>query len=210
MTGASPELHRRRYTAAADSLPRCEWAGNDPLYIAYHDDEWGEPLHDDHRLFELLILEGFQAGLSWITILRKREHFRSAFHQWDWQRIARYGDRDIQRLLSDKGTVRNRLKITAAINNARRFIEIRRAFGSFDSYIWQFTGHTTLRARKRVRTFKELPTRSAESDAMSRDLRARGFGFVGTTICYAYMQAIGMVDDHLLGCWKALRNDASA
>ncbi|MBD3240045.1 MAG: DNA-3-methyladenine glycosylase I [Chitinivibrionales bacterium] len=189
------------------ALPRCEWAGDDPLYIAYHDDEWGEPLHDDRRLFELLILEGFQAGLSWITILRKRAAFRSAFHQFDWERIARYTDRDVERLLANKAIVRNRLKIAAAITNARRFIELRDQFGSFDSYIWQFTGHETLRPSTRVRTFKELPTHSAESDAMSRDLRSRGFSFVGTTICYAYMQAIGMVDDHLAGCWKALRND---
>lgn len=193
-----------------DTQPRCDWCGTDPLYVAYHDDEWGEPVHDDRTLFEFLVLEGFQAGLAWITILRKRENFRKAFHDWDWERIARYKARDRTRLLSTTGIVRNRLKIDAAIGNAKAFIAVRREFGSFDAYLWQFTNNRTIRAKRRVRSFTELPTHSPESDALSRDLKKRGFGFVGTTICYAYMQAVGMVDDHQKGCWKAQHCFATA
>ncbi len=182
---------------------RCEWAGTDPLYIAYHDTEWGIPVHDDRKLFEMLILEGFQAGLAWITILRKREAFRRAFDNWDWERIARYGRHDIERLLCDASIVRNRLKIEAAINNARCFMQVRREFGAFDRYLWHFTGNTVLRPEHRAATFKDLPTHSPQSDAMSKDLRKRGFRFVGTVICYSLMQAIGMVDDHLAGCFRA-------
>jgi len=185
--------------------PRCDWAGSDPLYIAYHDREWGVPLHDDRRLFEMLVLEGFQAGLSWITILRKREAFRRAFHRFDCRRVARYDRHDVWRLLADRGIVRNRLKIEAAIANARAFAAVRREFGTFDRYLWAFTGGRTLRSRRRVRSFKELPTHSPESDALSADLRRRRFRFVGPTICYAHMQAVGMVDDHQAQCWKARR-----
>jgi DNA-3-methyladenine glycosylase I len=174
--------------ARAEPRPRCQWAGDDPLYCAYHDHEWGIPLHDEKRLFEMLILEGFQAGLSWITILRKREQFRQAFTNWDWQKIARYTAADVERLMQNPGIVRNRRKIEAAVRNAQAFIEVRRQFGSFDRYIWQFTDYQTLVPARRVGTFKELPTRSAQSDAMSKDLTKRGFSFVGTVICYAFMK----------------------
>jgi DNA-3-methyladenine glycosylase I len=185
------------------TVNRCHWAESDPVYKAYHDNEWGVPVHDDRKHFEMLILEGFQAGLSWITILKRREHFRKAFVDWDWKKIARFTRRDIARLMNDPGIIRNRLKIEAAINNAKRFEEIRREFGSFDRYIWRFTGNRTFFPSHRVKTFKKLPTHSRESDALSRDLKVRGFTFVGTVICYAHMQSIGMVDDHLAGCFKA-------
>jgi len=185
-------------------IKRCDWAGDDPLYCAYHDNEWGVPCHDDRKLFEMLVLEGFQAGLSWITILRKRENFRKAFHHWDWNKIARYGPKDVERLMRDPGIVRNRLKIQAAITNARAFIKVREEFGTFAAYMWRFTNNTTVRRYPRARRFKDLPTHSPHSDAMSRDLKKRGFSFVGTVICYAHMQAVGMVDDHLEGCWKAV------
>jgi DNA-3-methyladenine glycosylase I len=186
-----------------DNPKRCDWAGDDPLYCAYHDNEWGVPVHDDRKLFEFLILEGFQAGLSWITILRKRENFRAAFDNWDWDKISRYSKRDVDRLMKNPGIVRNGLKIRAAINNAKRFIEVRKEFGSFDRYIWQFTGGKTLKPERRASCFRDLPTHSPESDALSKDLKKRGFSFVGTTICYAHMQATGMVDDHIAACWKA-------
>jgi DNA-3-methyladenine glycosylase I len=184
------------------NVKRCDWAGSDPLYIDYHDREWGTPVHDERKHYEMLTLEGFQAGLSWITILRRREHFRKAFAGWDWNKVAKFTDEDVARLLADPGIIRNRLKIAAAINNARRFNEVRKEFGSFDRYIWQFTGNKTLRPRNAVRSFRELPTHSPESDAMSRDLKKRGFSFVGTVICYAHMQSIGMVDDHQQGCFR--------
>jgi DNA-3-methyladenine glycosylase I len=177
--------------------------------VAYHDEEWGVPVHDDRTLFEFLILEGFQAGLAWITVLRKRENFGAAFARWDWRKVARYGRRDIRRLLSNKGIIRNRLKIEAAVTNARCFARVRREFGTFDRYVWQFAGNRTPRPRRRARTWQEVPTHSPESDAMSSDLRKRGFRFVGTTICYAYMQAMGMVDDHLAGCWRARKRRGS-
>lgn len=185
---------------------RCDWAGDDPLYCDYHDNEWGVPVHDDRKLFEMLILEGFQAGLSWITILRKREAFRRAFRDWDWTRVARFGERDIRRLLADPGIVRNRRKIEAAIRNARAFERVREEFGTFDRYIWRFTGGKTLRPARRATCFAELPAHTAESDAMSRDLKKRGFSFVGTVICYAHMQATGMVDDHQAQCFRARGN----
>jgi DNA-3-methyladenine glycosylase I len=188
-------------------LKRCDWAGNDPLYCSYHDEEWGVPCHDDRKLFEMLVLEGFQAGLAWITILRKRENFRAAFSGWDWNMIAEYGATDIGRLMRDRGIVRNRQKIEAAIRNARAFIRVREEYGTFDAYVWQFTGYKTIRRPKRARRFRDVPTNSPESDAMSKDLKKRGFAFVGTVICYAHMQATGMVDDHLAGCWRAKRND---
>jgi DNA-3-methyladenine glycosylase I len=181
---------------------RCHWAGDDPDYIAYHDREWGVPVHDDRKHFEMLTLEGFQAGLSWLTILKRRKHFTKAFAHWDWNRVAAFSAADTRRLLRDKGIIRNRLKIRAAVNNAKRFIEIRRVFGSFDRYIWQFTKYKTIRPKRRARHFKDLPSRSPESDALSRDLNKRGFSFVGPVICYAHMQAIGMVDDHLAGCFR--------
>jgi len=185
------------------NVKRCDWAGSDPLYCAYHDDEWGVPVHDDRLLFEFLVLEGFQAGLSWITILRKRAAFRRAFDRFDWEKVARFDGRRAAALLADPSIVRNRLKIRAAVENAKRFIAVRGEFGSFDRYVWQFTGNKTMRPRRRAATFKQLPCRSPESDELSRDLKRRGFSFVGSTICYSFMQAVGMVDDHLAGCFRA-------
>jgi len=179
---------------------RCEWCGSDPLYIAYHDDEWGVPLHDDRRLFEMLILEGAQAGLSWLTILRKREHFRRAFDGFDVEKVAAYSEIDVQRLLADPGIVRNRLKIVAAIRNARGVMDIREAFGSFDSFIWRYVDHTP--RQNAWKSLAELPARTELSDRMSRDLKKRGFNFVGPTICYAFMQAVGMVNDHTVDCFR--------
>ncbi len=179
---------------------RCPWAGTDPLYIAYHDTEWGVPSHDDRHLFEMLVLEGAQAGLSWITILRKRDHYRRAFSRFDPARIARYDEARIARLLGDAGIVRNRLKIASTVTNARAFLDVQREFGSFDAYLWPFVGgHPIVNAR---RTLRDVPARTPESDALSRDLRRRGFRFVGSTICHAFMQATGMVNDHLVGCFR--------
>lgn len=185
------------------ALIRCAWAGTDPIYIAYHDTEWGVPLHDDRRLFEMLVLEGAQAGLSWITILRKREAYRSAFDRFDPAKVARYGESRVARLLENPGIVRNRLKIASAVNNARRFLAVQEEFESFDAYVWRFVD-----GRPRVnrwKTLKEVPARTAESVALSKDLRQRGFTFVGSTICYAHMQATGMVNDHVVDChrWAA-------
>jgi DNA-3-methyladenine glycosylase I len=180
---------------------RCPWAGNDPLYIAYHDDEWGVPSHDDRHLFEMLNLEGAQAGLSWITILRKRENYRRAFARWDAKKIAKFDEKDFQRLMADAGIVRNRLKIRATIANAQAYLAVRKEFGSFDRYIWQFTNGKTLKNPRR--RMSDIATSTPESDAMSRDLKKRGFRFVGSTICYAFMQATGMVDDHLATCFRA-------
>jgi DNA-3-methyladenine glycosylase I len=180
-------------------LPRCPWP-TDALYRAYHDEEWGVPVHDDRRLFEMLILEGAQAGLSWSTILKKRENYRAAFDQFDAERVARYGDRKVQALLANEGIVRNRLKIAAAIQNAKAFITVQAEFGTFDAYIWQFVGGHP--KQNQWGTMKEVPARTPESDAMSRDLRKRGFKFAGSTICYAFMQAVGMVNDHLVSCYR--------
>ena len=180
-------------------LLRCEWARND-LAIRYHDREWGVPCHDERVLFEFLILEGAQAGLSWDTILRKRENYRAAFDNFDPRKIAKYQARKINSLLKDEGIIRNRLKILAAVKNARAFLEIQKEFGSFDRYIWQFVnGKPQVNARK---TLSEVPARTAESDAMSKDLKKRGFTFVGSTICYAFMQAVGMVNDHVVSCFR--------
>lgn len=187
--------------AMARTIKRCPWAGDDPLYLAYHDNEWGVPSHDDRHLFEMLILEGAQAGLSWITILRKRENYRRAFAHWNAERIARFGEKDFARLMADDGIVRNRLKIRAAIENAKAFLRVRDEFGSFDRYLWQFVGGSPI--CKRRRTMRDVPAHTAESDAMSRDLKKRGFKFVGTTVCYAFMQAVGMVNDHLAPCFRA-------
>ncbi len=180
--------------------PRCPWSGTDPLYIQYHDDEWGVPVHDDRRLFEMLILEGAQAGLSWITILRKRENYRKAFHRFNAKRIAAYKNADVHRLLANEGIVRNRLKIEATIGNAKAFLAVQKEFGSFDAYIWQFVGGKP--KVNRWKTMHEIPAHTAESDAMSKDLKKRGFRFVGSTICYAFMQATGMVNDHLTNCFR--------
>lgn len=180
---------------------RCWWCGEDPLYVRYHDEEWGKPLRDDQKLFEMLILEGFQAGLSWITILRKRENFRKAFRNFDPQKIARFTAKDVARLMGDEGIVRNRLKIEGAIENAKRYLQVTQEVGSFSKYLWQFTGNKTLRDPRGMRKDRIRAT-SPESDAMSKDLKKRGFKFVGSTICYAHMQATGMVDDHVEGCFR--------
>jgi DNA-3-methyladenine glycosylase I len=178
-------------------MPRCAWATTEPA-IAYHDKEWGVPVHDDRVLFEFLILEGAQAGLSWNTILKKRGNYRKALDGFRPEKIARYGKREVQRLLRDDGIVRNRLKIAATIENAKRFLEVRKEFGTFDAYIWRFVGGEPIHNRRR--TMADVPARTGESDGMSRDLLRRGFKFVGSTICYAFMQATGMVNDHLVTC----------
>jgi DNA-3-methyladenine glycosylase I len=178
---------------------RCPWASND-LSIRYHDEEWGTPVHDDATLFEFLILEGAQAGLSWDTILKKRENYRAAFDRFDPKKIARYDSRKVQSLMNDAGIIRNRLKITSAIQNAKAFLKVQDEFGSFDAYIWQFTGGSPIVNSRR--SMNQVPARTPESDAMSKDLKKRGFSFVGTTICYAFMQAVGMVNDHLTSCFR--------
>lgn len=177
---------------------RCRWAGSDPLYVEYHDREWGVPVHDDRTLFEFLILEGAQAGLSWITILRKRENYRKAFAGFDAKKIARFDAKKVEALMKDEGIVRNRLKIESTIDNAKAFLAVQKEFGSFDSYIWQFVGGKTLRLFG-----NRVPASTPESDAMSKDLKKRGFRFVGSTICYAFMQACGLVDDHVAPCFRA-------
>ncbi|MCZ6865930.1 MAG: DNA-3-methyladenine glycosylase I [Chloroflexi bacterium] len=181
---------------------RCFGGPEDPLMMRYHDEEWGVPVHDDRLLFEFLTLEGAQAGLSWQTILRKRENYREAFDGFDPAKIAAYGETDRRRLLANAGIVRNRLKIDATINNAQRLLEVQKEYGSFDRYIWQFTGNQTIR-RPGVLTMDNLPAKTAESEAMSKDLKRRGFRFVGPTICYAFMQAVGMVNDHITDCFRA-------
>jgi DNA-3-methyladenine glycosylase I len=177
---------------------RCAWAGDDPLYVRYHDEEWGVPIHDDRKLFEMLILEGAQAGLSWITILRKRPAYRKAFDRFDPRKVAAYDGRKVRALMADAGIVRNRLKVEGAVKNARAFLAVREEFGSFDAYIWRFVGGAPI--VNRPRSMAGVPARTSESDAMSRDLKRRGFTFVGSTICYAFMQATGLVDDHVVGC----------
>lgn len=179
---------------------RCGWCGDDPLYVAYHDDEWGMPVHDDRRLFEMLILEGAQAGLSWSTILKKRENYHKAFDRFDARKIAKYDKAKVAKLLADPGIVRNRLKIAATIQNARAFLEVQKEFGSFDRYIWQFVDGKP--KQNKWKSLKEIPPKTAESDAMSKDLKKRGFSFVGSTICYAFMQAVGMVNDHVVSCFR--------
>ena len=178
-------------------MPRCPWATAEPN-VTYHDKEWGVPVHDDRVLFEFLILEGAQAGLSWTTILNKRNNYRKAFDRFHPEKISRYGARDMKRLLADAGIVRNRLKIAAAIENAKMFLTVRKEFGTFDAYLWSFVGGKPI--QNRWRRMADVPSRTAESDAMSRDLQRRGFKFVGSTICYALMQATGMVNDHLVTC----------
>lgn len=179
---------------------RCDWTGDNPLMVAYHDKEWGVPVHDDRMLFELLILEGAQAGLTWQTILNKRESYRQAFNNFDVRTIARYGAKDAKRLLADPGIIRNRLKIAAAIQNAKAFLEVQKEYGTFDGYIWRFVGGRPI--NNRIKAMKDIPTNTKESNAMSKDLSKRGFKFVGPTICYAFMQASGMVNDHQTNCFR--------
>ena len=196
----SSEMVRTDLVIEDDGLARCGWVGADPEYIRYHDEEWGQPLHGDRALFEKMSLEGFQAGLSWITILRKRHNFRAAFDGFDPEIVAGYDDSKHQELLQNAGIVRNRLKIAAATRNAQAFLQVQETFGSFDRYIWQFVG-----GKPRINRFgckSDVPSETGQSDAMSKDLRGRGFKFVGSTICYAYMQAIGMVNDHLTRCYR--------
>jgi DNA-3-methyladenine glycosylase I len=188
----------------ADSLDstvvRCPWCGGDPLYISYHDHEWGVPLHDEQRLFEMLTLEGAQAGLSWLTILRKREGYRRAFAGFDPQLVAGFGDADVARLLADPGIVRNRLKIASTVSNARAVLEVQARYGSLDAFLWGFVDGAPI--RNSWRSMAEIPASTPLSDAMSKEMKRHGFRFVGTTICYAHMQATGMVNDHLTGCFR--------
>ena len=179
---------------------RCEWCGTEPLYIDYHDQEWGVPVHDDKLLFEFLVLEGAQAGLSWITILKKRENYRKAFDFFDYEPIAKYTQHDIERLMNDPGIVRNRLKIESAIKNARGVLQIQEEFGSFDAYLWRYVKGTPI--QNKWRSIAEVPTQTEISEMMSKDLKKRGFNFVGPTICYAFMQAVGMVNDHTTDCFR--------
>lgn len=181
-------------------IQRCLWSGDDPLYVSYHDKEWGVPVHNERKLFEMLILEGAQAGLSWITVLRKRENYRKALDNFDPRKIARYDRKKVRKLLSNPGIIRNRLKIKAAIENAKAFLKIQKEFGSFDEYIWRFVGGKQ-KVNKR-KSLKQIPPTTPESDAMSKDLKKRGFRFVGSTICYAFMQAVGMVNDHTVDCFR--------
>ena len=203
----SPQADLSDSPPASSSLPveihareRCAWCDADPLYLAYHDHEWGVPLHDDRRLFEMLVLEGAQAGLSWLTILRKREGYRRAFDGFDPERIARYDDRDIARLLADPGIVRNRLKIAATVRNAQGFLAIQERHGGFGDFLWRHVGSAP--RQNTWRSLTEVPARTPEAEAMSRDLKRLGFGFVGPTICYAFMQATGMVNDHTTDCFR--------
>ncbi len=188
-----------RVVKNSDDCSRCPWAKGD-LYIRYHDEEWGVPVHDDRTLFEFLILEGAQAGLSWSTILNKRDNYRKAFDGFDPKRVARYDRRKVQQLMRDPGIVRNQLKIASAVANAKSFLRAQVEFGTFDRYIWQFVdGNPLVNSRK---SLKDVPARTAQSDAMRKDLKRRGFNFVGSTICYAFMQAVGMVNDHLVSCFR--------
>lgn len=180
---------------------RCEWVPlNESIYVKYHDEEWGLPVHDDRKLFEFLILDGAQAGLSWLTILKKRENYRKAFDNFDAEKIANYNEVKIKQLLSDKNIIRNKLKIESAVKNAKAYLQIVNDFGSFDKYIWQFTGGKTI--KNKWKNIKQLPTQTKESESMSKDLKKKGFTFVGPTICYAFMQAAGMVNDHTINCFR--------
>jgi len=181
-------------------MTRCEWCLKDPLYMHYHDHEWGVPVHDDRKLFEFLILEGAQAGLSWLTILRKREGYRKAFADFDPEKVVRFTENRIEKLLQDPAIIRNKLKVRSAVTNAKAFLAVQEEFGSFDKYIWQFTDGKII--TNKWQSLKEIPARTKESDAMSKDLISRGFKFVGSTIMYAHMQATGMVNDHLVGCFR--------
>jgi DNA-3-methyladenine glycosylase I len=187
---------------------RCAWAGSDPLSVRYHDEEWGRPIHDDRMLFEMIVLEGAQAGLSWITILRKRENYRRAFDGFDPHVIAGYGARDVKRLLADEGIVRNRLKVESTITNARAMLDLQKAHGSLDAFLWGLAGGKP--RVNRPRSLSEIPAKTPVSDAISKALRANGFRFVGSTIVYAFMQACGFVDDHVQGCFRARKSGRSA
>lgn len=189
-----------------DEKTRCEWAGTDPLYVAYHDEEWGVPVHDDRTLFEFLILEGAQAGLSWSTILNKRQNYHRAFDGFDPQKVAAYDEDKIAELLEDPGIVRNRLKVRSAVQNAQAFLRIQEGFGSFDAYVWQFVGGQPI--QNNWQSLSEIPAETEESRALSKDLKKRGFNFVGPTIMYAFMQAVGMVNDHVVDCfcYKKVQN----
>lgn len=188
---------------ASKEKQRCTWAGSDPLMVRYHDEEWGVPARDDRRLFEMLILEGAQAGLSWSTILKKRDGYRRAFAGWDPKKVVKFGARDVARLMKDPGIVRNRLKIEGAVKSARAFLEVQDEFGSFSKFIWGFVDDEPIVTRRR--SLKDLPSKTEISDAMSKALAKRGFKFVGSTICYAFMQACGLVDDHVADCFRARR-----
>jgi len=188
------------YRLPADMITRCHWSTDDPLYISYHDLEWGVPVHDDVRLFEMLVLEGCQAGLSWLTVLKKRNHYQKAFDGFRPERVARYDDRKVAELLRDPGIIRNRTKIEAAIQNARSALKIRKELGSLDSFLWSFAGERPIQNARRGP--EDIPSHSEESDSMSKELKKRGFKFVGTTICYAFMQAVGMVNDHEVTCFR--------
>ncbi len=179
---------------------RCQWAMDNQLLVEYHDKEWNVPIHVDRKLFEFLILEGAQAGLNWLTVLKKRENYKKAFDNFDADKIAKYDSKNIEKLLSNQGIIRNRLKIMATIQNAKAFLTVKREFGSFDNYIWQFVGGKP--KQNKWRSLKDLPAKTIESDAMSKDLLKRGFKFVGSTICYAFMQAVGMVNDHTIDCFR--------
>ena len=181
-------------------LARCAWVSSDPLYIAYHDNEWGVPVSDDRKLFEFLVLEGAQAGLSWLTVLKKRENYRKAFEGFDPVKVAGFNEKKIQSLLGDPGIIRNNLKVRSAVTNAKAFLEIQKEFGSFAEYSWRFTGGKPI--DNRFKSIKEVPARTPESDALSKDLKKRGFKFVGSTIIYAHMQAVGMVNDHTVDCFR--------
>lgn len=181
-------------------INRCGWSISDPLMIDYHDNEWGVPVHDDRKHFEMIVLDGAQAGLSWQTVLKKREAYRQAFDNFDFRKVARYDDKKVNELLNNPGIIRNRLKVSSAIKNANAFLEVRGEFGTFDKYIWQFVGGSPM--HNAWKSLIELPAKTSESDAMSKDMKKRGFNFVGSTICYAYMQAAGMVNDHTVECFR--------
>ncbi len=197
-------MSRNNYTYSNESIMdnkrRCSWPGENTLMIEYHDKEWGVPVHDDRMLFEFLVLEGAQAGLSWQTVLNKRDNYRKAFDYFHAKKIARYGAKDVKQLLTDSGIIRNRLKIESTIQNAKAFLKIQKEFGTFDAYIWQFVGGAPI--NHKIKTIKDIPASTKESDAMSRDLLKRDFKFVGSTICYAFMQAVGMVNDHETRCFR--------
>ncbi len=189
-----------RMSRAIEINKRCEWCGDDPIYVAYHDEDWGVPVHDDRLLFEMLILEGAQAGLSWLTILKKRENYREAFHNFDCEKIARYTARDVKRLLGNAGIVRNRLKVESSIKNARGVLAIIEEFGSLDSFLWRYVDGNPI--KNKWKRMDEIPAKTDLSDVMSKDLKARGFNFAGSTICYAFMQSVGMVNDHMVHCFR--------
>lgn len=191
---------RQQYVHQMKNLNRCGWCGTDPLYVAYHDKEWGTPVHDDRKLFEFLVLEGAQAGLSWLTILKRRENYRRAFNQFDPDRVARYTTQDLARLLADAGIIRNRLKIESAIKSARGVLQLQEEFGSLDAFLWRYVDGVPIQNVRK--SLADVPANTKISDAMSKELKKRGFTFVGSTICYAFMQAVGMVNDHVVDCFR--------